>query len=233
MSTDIKQSARVAENSVTPQPPALVLFGRDGGGRPRAAWFAAAEAEESNAAAAAMRLRVLPLSDETGRDIARQLARGRVLPSGRALVPFTKRTLYAGLVALAGEETGLTVAGGGRTNPALESEPSPPVPPPGTEASPKADVGPMASTGDRANAPAAKPRPGDCTFVGAPQPSEPEQIGLGSVVLAHEGPDEGWWEAEVIGINGQTFSLRWRDYPTQPTILRKATELALLPSGEA
>ena len=76
-------------------------------------------------------------------------------------------------------------------------------------------------------------RPGDRTFVGQPKPLDPTEIGLGSVVLAHEGPDEGWWEAEVIGINGRVFSLRWRDYPTQPTILRKATELALLPLGEA
>ncbi len=77
------------------------------------------------------------------------------------------------------------------------------------------------------------PRPGDRTFVGQPKPRDPTEIGLGSVVLAHEGPDEGWWEAEVIGLNGRVFSLRWRDYPTQPTILRKATELALLPRGEA
>ncbi len=77
------------------------------------------------------------------------------------------------------------------------------------------------------------PRPGDRTFVGQPIPRVPAEIGLGSVVLAHEGPEEGWWEAEVIGINGRVFSLRWRDYPTQPTILRKATELALLPPGEA
>jgi hypothetical protein len=77
------------------------------------------------------------------------------------------------------------------------------------------------------------PRSGDRTFVGQPTPRDPTEIGLGSVVLAHEGPDEGWWEAEVIGINGRVFSLRWRDYPTQPTILRKATELALLPPGEA
>ena len=77
------------------------------------------------------------------------------------------------------------------------------------------------------------PRPGDRAFVGQPKPRDPAEIGLGSVVLAHEGPDEGWWEAEVIGINGRVFSLRWRDYPTQPTILRKATELALLPPGEA
>ncbi|KQQ15706.1 hypothetical protein ASF59_14545 [Methylobacterium sp. Leaf121] len=77
------------------------------------------------------------------------------------------------------------------------------------------------------------PRSGDRTFVGQPMPRDPAEIGLGSVVLAHEGPDEGWWEAEVIGINGRVFSLRWRDYPTQPTILREATELALLPPGEA
>ncbi|MEN3230384.1 hypothetical protein PUR21_22600 [Methylorubrum rhodesianum] len=77
------------------------------------------------------------------------------------------------------------------------------------------------------------PRSGDRTFVGRPKPRDPAEIGLGSVVLAHEGPDEGWWEAEVIGINGRVFSLRWRDYPTQPTILRKATELALLPPGGA
>lgn len=79
------------------------------------------------------------------------------------------------------------------------------------------------------NAPGASDR----TFVGQPMPRDPTEIGLGSVVLAHEGSDEGWWEAEVIGINGRVFSLRWRDYPTQPTILRKATELALLPPGEA
>ena len=77
------------------------------------------------------------------------------------------------------------------------------------------------------------PRSGDRTFVGEAMPRDPAEIGLGSVVLAHEGPDEGWWEAEVIGINGRVFSLRWRDYPTQPTILRMATELALLPPGEA
>ncbi|SFM05348.1 hypothetical protein SAMN04488125_14213 [Methylorubrum salsuginis] len=92
-------------------------------------------------------------------------------------------------------------------------------------------------TGSGAGSPLAAasnpPRPGDRTFVGQPKPRDPAEIGLGSVVLAHEGPDEGWWEAEVIGINGRVFSLRWRDYPTQPTILRKATELALLPPGEA
>lgn len=233
MSTDIERPARVAETPLTPQLPALVLFGRDDSGRLRAAWFDATEAEAAGSAAATMRLRALPLADDAGRDIARQLARGRVLPSGRTLVPFTKRTLYAGLVALAGEEAGLTVATGGRADPVLGSQPRSTASAAAFEALPLADTGRTASTGNNANPPAAKPCPVDRTFVGSPQPSEREHIGLGSVVLAHEGPDEGWWEAEVIGINGRTFSLRWRDYPTQLTILRKAGELALLPPGEA
>jgi hypothetical protein len=102
-------------------------------------------------------------------------------------------------------------------------------------ASGTAGTGPEAATkAGMANAKTSgTPQPGDRTFVGHPTPCDPAEIGLGSVVLAHEGPDEGWWEAEVIGINGRVFSLRWRDYPTQPTILRKAAELALLPPGEA
>ena len=102
------------------------------------------------------------------------------------------------------------------------------------EAEPSADA--VEAMPTITNPPDKKPnvsRPGDRTFVGSPQPADRGEIGLGSVVLANEGPAEGWWEAEVIGINGSVFSLRWRDYPTEPTILRKAGELALLPPGEA
>ena len=51
---------------------------------------------------------------------------------------------------------------------------------------PIADAREKASTGDNANPRGGKPRPGDRTFVGSPQPSEREHIGLGSVVLSHE-----------------------------------------------
>ncbi|KAB1077210.1 hypothetical protein F6X53_20085 [Methylobacterium soli] len=64
-------------------------------------------------------------------------------------------------------------------------------------------------------------------------PKDRDEIGLGSFVLAMEAPAEGWWEAEVIGINGSVYSLRWRDYPAEPTLLRKAGELALLPPNQA
>lgn len=242
------QPARVAETPLAPQPPALVLLGRDGGGRPRAAWFDAADAVAATAAATIMRLRALPITEAAGRELAGQLARGRVLPSGRALVPFAKRDLYARLIALAGEEAGLAVAAGGRADPP-EASAAPPVDPPADAHPPSAEeVGPATSSGEErpsdegaapsprvdksADAPPA-PRPGAHLFVGQPRPGDCSEIGLGSIVLAHEGPDDGWWEAEVIGTNGGTFSLRWRDYDPMsfPTILRTADELALLPPG--
>ena len=203
----------VTQTPPVAQAPTLILFGRDGGGRPRAAWFDAADAEAATRAAATMQLGTLPVADEAGRELARQLARGRILPNGRVQLASAKPELVARIAAMAEAQAGQPHA----ANP-----------------TPTADtVKPAAAA--RA-APAEKspaPRPGDRTFVGHPQPQERGEIGLGSVVLALEAPGEGWWEAEVIGINGAVFSLRWCDYPTQPTLLRKATELALLPAGTA
>jgi hypothetical protein len=239
--------ALVAETPLAPQPPALVAFGRGGGGKPRAAWFDVADGEAATAAATAMQLRTLPLTDDVGRDLADRLARGRVLPSGRALVPFVKRELYTQLVALAGEGAGSSIGESRPADPRPNDDLSTASPSreaeivlpsagatEGMEAEPSADA--VEAMPTITNPPDKKPnvsRPGDRTFVGSPQPADRGEIGLGSVVLANEGPAEGWWEAEVIGINGSVFSLRWRDYPTEPTILRKAGELALLPPGEA
>ena len=239
--------ALVAEAPLTPQPPVLVLFGRDRGGKPRAAWFDGNQVEAAKAAADTMKLRSLPIEGEEPCALASQLAQGRILPSGKVHVPGARRDLYGRLVSLAGESAGLSLAEAGPDagsasdpttpevialrgidQPAPTVAPVTPVTPP--RPSPEADKAvAMALTGDSGP----KPRPGDRNFVGSPKPREREDIGLGSVVLAHESPDDGWWEAEVIGINGGVFSLRWRDYPLQPTILRKAGELALLPLGEA
>lgn len=258
MHAHVAHSARVAEIPLTRQSPALVLFGLGAGGKPRAAWFEAADTEAATAAAEAMQLRVLPLSTREQREVAGQLTRGRMLPSGRAHVPFAKHDLYARLIALAGEEAVAQVSADGRSKTvadapdasdaesvkdATEASVAAAEPSPVAAADPRelaSDVGSRdrgaaaepATVG--ASAEQSKPlRPGDRTFVGEPKPRDHAEIGLGSVVLAHEGHEEGWWEAEVIGINGRVFSLRWRDYPTQPAILRKAGELALLPPGEA
>ena len=43
-----------------------------------------------------------------------------------------------------------------------------------------------------------------------------DDIAPGHLVIAQEGLDHGWWEAIVIGRNGDMFTLRFRDYPQLP-----------------
>ena len=216
--------ALIAETPLAPQPPVLVLFGRDRGGRPRAAWFDAADAAAARVAATAAGLRALPIIDEAGRTLARQLTRGRMLPTGRAHASFAKRDLYARLIALAGEEVGLTLAAAEATAPS-----EPPGQPVGDATAPPVLAADKTTPPGRLPA----PRPGGGLFVGQHHPGDRGEIGLGSIVLAHESPEDGWWEAEVIGVNGPVLALRWVGWPTSPTILRPADKLALLPPDAA
>ena len=117
MTSQINPSALVAETPLSRQLPTLVLFGRGADGKPRAAWFEAADDEAAATAAQTMQLRTLSLVDDEQRTFAAKLARGRLLPSGRALVPFAKHDLYARLIAMAGEEAGLHIAVVGQGEP--------------------------------------------------------------------------------------------------------------------
>jgi hypothetical protein len=52
------------------------------------------------------------------------------------------------------------------------------------------------------------------------------------VVLAPEftdqGTPEGWWEAVIVAIDGDVFTLRFRDYPRQSLKRRKRDEIAIM-----
>ena len=57
-------------------------------------------------------------------------------------------------------------------------------------------------------------------------------IDVGSLVLASEGPGEGWWESVVLAEEAELFTLKWRDYPDLPRFARRRWQLALLhPAG--
>lgn len=84
----------VAEVPLRPMTPALVLFGRDDAGRPRAAWFDASEAKLAAQAAEVMNLRVVQLADDEQRAFADQLTHGRLFGSGRAFIPYIRRELF-------------------------------------------------------------------------------------------------------------------------------------------
>lgn len=50
----------------------------------------------------------------------------------------------------------------------------------------------------------------------------------GSVVLVHQNRDDGWWEGYVLKRQGNMVTLRWRDFPQQPTLIRHVSCLALM-----
>ena len=64
-----------------------------------------------------------------------------------------------------------------------------------------------------------------------PPPSMPKSwadIKVGSLVIAHESVVDGWWEAIVTEVNGDKLTIKWRDYPRQPTVIRGKAEIAFL-----
>jgi hypothetical protein len=52
-----------------------------------------------------------------------------------------------------------------------------------------------------------------------------------NLVLAQEKVDEDWWEAIVIGIEGEIFTMRWGDWPKYPNVTQHRAVVALLKPG--
>jgi hypothetical protein len=58
-----------------------------------------------------------------------------------------------------------------------------------------------------------------------------QAIGIGDLVVANQGQEDGWYEAIVVEANGDMFTLRWRDYPRERRIVRHRLRLGLLYPG--
>lgn len=58
-----------------------------------------------------------------------------------------------------------------------------------------------------------------------------DSVDVGSVVLAMDGPEDGWWECVVLKREDSVLTLRLRDYPKQGTYIRHLTQVALINPG--
>ncbi|MGG5809156.1 hypothetical protein [Falsiroseomonas sp. CW058] len=58
-------------------------------------------------------------------------------------------------------------------------------------------------------------------------------VKVGSVVLAWDDENGGWWEAVVQRLehNGATLRLKWRDFPEMPQVAKPLTAVALPPAN--
>src|SRR3954469_13923322 len=199
-------------NAETPAAAALIVFGRDTGGKPHASRFDASEAELVEKAAGLMGMQVLGPGEQ--RALAAKLPKGRVFASGRAFVPFVKAAVYGPLAAFgrpaggegAGDpESGCTVGPGDAAGHTQSGEPGDPANPNGGH-----------GNGD------------------PPAPGTWADIDAGSLVLATTGPGEPWYESVVVKAAGDVLTLKWRDYPDDPQFVRRRHKVALLhPTGKA
>ena len=62
-------------------------------------------------------------------------------------------------------------------------------------------------------------------------PSDWQQIGVGDLVVGQDSLENGWYDAIVVQVDGDMFTLRWRDYPRERPVVRHRLRLALLYPG--
>jgi hypothetical protein len=64
-------------------------------------------------------------------------------------------------------------------------------------------------------------------------PTSWDDIAPGHLVIAQESLEYGWWEAIVLDRKGDSFTLRYRDYPHLPKFVRHRSGIALMcPPGD-
>lgn len=185
---------------------ALVLFGLDERGKAHAAWLAEDNAEAGAAAAEVMGMFALPVEDDAVQALARQVPQGKIFASGRAFVPFVKASLYDALAAHLPEDQ--------------REAARQPV---------RASGGKVSSNSYAVASGAADGRRPGPASVQHDFPEDWSKIKVGSVVLASEGREDGWYEADVIeALPDNRYKLRWHDSPDLPTFERSLMEIALL-----
>jgi hypothetical protein len=188
--------------------PALVVFGRDEAGKAHASWFDQGDAKLAKKAAELMGLRVLAISTEAERALAAKVPKGRVFGSGKAFVPFVKAGLFLELqtAALNSGVKPLKLVTGPTAGEVGEPSPAPPEPTPSKKASKANGSGPVK------------------------QPCGWADIQVGAIVLASAPPKYfEWYECRVLAVEGEdSFTLRYCDWPDEPTFVRRRVQLGLM-----
>ncbi|SDA68981.1 hypothetical protein [Sinorhizobium sp. NFACC03] len=175
-----------------------IMVGLDDQGKPHASWFAEVDGDAAAVAADLMDMALIGVSNDELTAVAKNLPRGKLFDSGKAFVPFVKRTTYDQLATYLDDDYLAATA---------------------------ARVEAAAAVASAAAEDYAKASKGE---VPARQPEDWSKLLVGDLVLARETAEEGWFEAIVVEATDDRFRLRWQDWPELPTFTRVVTEIALL-----
>ncbi|MER9104460.1 hypothetical protein NKH95_10960 [Mesorhizobium sp. M0848] len=186
----------------------LIVFGRDDARKAHASVFLLPEVEAAESAARLMGMHSHRVEPGEAPEIVMRLPAGKLFDSGKAFVPFVKAETYQRIAALAGVADERD-SGSGDDKAADSPENA-------SAGSPEAVV--ANSGGDGGSKPAA----GGTSDLWA-------GLAVGDVVLASEGPDEGYFEARIMKAKAKgIFTLKFRDYPEAPQVDRSYYQLGLI-----
>jgi hypothetical protein len=247
-----KKSVTKKSASPTGNSAALIVLGFDDRQKPVGARFDHDKPNLVTKAAEAMGLKVYKASNPEMAALAQKLAAGRLYANGRGFVPNIRQTLYSDLIGILASKPEALVSG------SKDGDALPPargLPASWEEIGPGHLVIAYESpTHGWREAIVLNRKNGSFTLRFRDYPTLPKfvrdrsGIGLmypgleeasdlgrlwdglrpGDLVLAHESPDDGWWEATVVERKDDTSTLQFRDYPDLPNIVRHRSGIALL-----
>lgn len=183
----------------------VFAFGLDGNAKPRGARFTQGLNDQLVNAALEMNCRVVQNHSAAFAAIGMRLPVGRVYASGKAFIPNIRRELYDKL-EFSRQQPPERIEGVTPVNLFKEQAPA-------GEPSDKAP-----------NVPCISPM-----ISGLPKSWD--AIGPGHMVLIHESPEDGWWEAVVQSRDLDVLTLRFRDFPKAKPFQRHVTAVALVNPG--
>jgi len=199
-----------------PEPfiPYLVIININSAGRAFGAAFSESVAELATAAAAKGGMKVVRIEGDELVAQAADLPHGKVFPSGSAFTPLMSRQRADKIIEL-GEAAGTLT----------------------TPVAPKVDVAttPADTNGEGAGGAA---EVGDEASAPVHVPASHADIIVGSLVLASENGDDGYWPAIVVELapaedpSDDLCGLSFRDFPGYDQQVRRRVEIALMPRVE-
>jgi hypothetical protein len=247
-----KKSATKKSATPTTNGAALIVLGFDDRQKPVGARFDHDKPDLVTKAAEVMGLKVYKASHPEVAALAQKLAAGRLYANGRGFVPNIRQTLYSDLIGALARKPEALLSG------TKDSDVLPPargLPASWDEIGPGhlviAHESPThgwreAIVLDRKNGsftlrfrdyPTLPKFVRDRFGIGLMYPAPEAASGLcrawedlrpGHLVLAHESPEDGWWEATVVEAKDDAFTLQFRDYPDLPNIVRHRSGVALM-----
>lgn len=188
--------------------PKVIVFGLLDSQRPRAGWFSEGQAAAAEKAAKALGLDILPITGPVPPELGKQIRQGHTTAAGFDLIGRVPVEAYEALVRLA-----LAQATAARCLPPITAEDRTIV----SKLRP-ADVQEF----ERQVRAVAYERSLGRT------PANWQAIRKGTVVLAQDNLEDGWFEAIVDDRKGELLTLHWRDFPKQPPLMRHCSAVALL-----